>query len=126
MMENNGTSHDEMRLAVKRAILLNEHLLRRAWGVLYLAFALSMFLSIFAFPILNSVERLGVIGGMAMSMTASGCAIIAILWAFKRVRNSAEITRPEDDRAWSGFFGLSIPCAYLDYDQRNCDFDFRI
>jgi hypothetical protein len=110
MMDNEGAdaSRDEVRRAVKRAILLNEYLLRRAWGILYLALALSMFLSIFGTPIIDSLtvaKSFGVLGTMAMDMTASGCAIIAILWAFKRVRNTAEITHPEDNRAWSRLLG---------------------
>ena len=56
MMDNGGAdvTRDEMRRAVKRVILLNEYLLRRAWGVLYIVLALSMFLSIFGVPIIGS------------------------------------------------------------------------
>ena len=98
-------SRDEVRRAVKRAILLNEYLLRRAWGVLYLALALSMFLSIFGSPIIDSLVSIGYASTIAMDMTASGCGIIVILWAFKRVRNTAEITHPEGDRTWSTLLG---------------------
>jgi hypothetical protein len=109
-MENSGKDvpSDEMRNAVKRAILLNEHLLRRAWGVLYLSLAFSMFLSIFGVPIIGSIafaRSLGIVSSIAVDMTASGSAIIAILWAFKRVRNTAEITQSEGDRAWSRLLG---------------------
>ena len=110
MMDNGGAdvTRDEMRRAVKRAITLNEHLLRRAWGILYIVLALSMFLSTFGVPIIDSLgvlKSFGVPGSIAMDMTASGCGIIAILWAFKRVRNTAEITQPEGDRAWSKLLG---------------------
>jgi hypothetical protein len=110
MMDAEGAdaSRDEMRRAVKQAILLNEHLLRRAWGILYLALSLSMFLSIFGVPILDSagvLKSFGVLGSIIVSLTASGCGVIAILWAFRRVRDTAEITRPEDDRAWSRLLG---------------------
>ena len=98
-------SRDEVRRAVKRAILLNEYLLRRAWGVLYLALALSMFLSIFGSPIIDSLVSIGYASTIAMDMTASGCGIIAFLWAFKRVRNSAEITHFEGERTWSTLLG---------------------
>ena len=106
-MDNEGSdvARVEMRRAVKQAILLNEYLLRRAWGVLYIVLALSMFLSIFGVPILEVAKSFGVPSSLAMDMTASGCAVIAILWAFKRVRNTAEITHPEGDRAWSGLLG---------------------
>jgi hypothetical protein len=110
MMENEGAdiTPDEVRRAVSRAILLNEHLLRRAWGILYLAISLSMFLSIFGTPIIDSLVGMGsfgVLGSLSMDMTASGCAVIVTLWAFKRVRNTVEITHPEGDRAWSRLLG---------------------
>jgi hypothetical protein len=107
MMDDGGAdvTGDAVRRAVKRAILLNEHLLRRAWGVLYIVLALSMFLSIFGAPIVDSLESIGVASTIAMDMTASGFGTIAILWAFKRVRNTAEITQPEGDRAWSTLLG---------------------
>ncbi len=108
MDKGSDVTRDEVRRAVKRAILLNEHLLRRAWGILYIALALSMFLSIFGTPIIDSLtvaNSFGVLGMIAMDMTASGCGVIAILWAFKRVRNTAEITHPEDRRAWSRLLG---------------------
>ena len=109
MDEGGGdVSRDEMRSAVKRAISLNEHLLRRAWGILYLVLALSMFLSIFGVPILDSLGVLkpfGVPGSIALDLAASGCGVIAILWAFKRVRNTAEITQPDGKRAWARLLG---------------------
>ncbi|MGH9919213.1 MAG: hypothetical protein ACRD6W_10165 [Nitrososphaerales archaeon] len=101
-------SRDEVRRTVKRAILLNEHLLRRAWGVLYLALALSMFFSTFGVAIIGSLAvagSLGILGDIAMAMAASGCGLVAVLWAFKRVRNTAEITHPEGNRAWSRLVG---------------------
>lgn len=108
MMDRGGAdaTRDEMVCAVKRAILLNEYLLRRAWGVLYIVLALSMFLSIFGVPIIYS---LGVLksfpSSIAVDMTASGCGVVVFLWAFKRVRNAAEITHPEGNRAWSRLLG---------------------
>jgi len=94
-----------VRRAVKRAIRLNEYLLRRAWGILFLALSLSMFLSTFGTPIIDSLESIGVASTLPVNMTASGCGLIAILWAFKRVRNSAEITQPDGDRAWARLLG---------------------
>lgn len=106
-MDNRGAdaSRDQVTRAVKRAIRLNEYLLRRAWGILYLALALSMFLSIFGSPIINSLISTGLARAITMDMSASGCGVIAILWAFKRVRNTAEITHPEGDRTWSRLLG---------------------
>lgn len=107
MMDNGGAdaSRDEVIRAVKRAIFLNEYLLRRAWGILYIVLALSMFLSTFGSPIIESLGVVNFLGAVALDMTASGCGIIAILWAFKRVRNTAEITQPDGDRAWSRLLG---------------------
>jgi hypothetical protein len=98
-------SRDDVRRAVTQGILLNEYLLRRAWGVLYLALSLSMFLSIFGTPIVGSLEPIGLADSIAVDVTAGGCAIAAVLWAFKRVRNTAEITHPGGDRAWSRLLG---------------------
>ena len=97
-------SHDYARRAVKQAILLNEYLLRRAWGILFLALSLSIFLSTFGTPIIDSLGSIGVTSTLPVNVTASGCGVIAILWAFKRVRNGADITL-EDDRAWSKLLG---------------------
>jgi len=107
MMDNGAIDVDpaEVRRAVKRAILLNEYLLRRAWGILYLALSLSMFVSSFGTAIIDSLGPIGVASTLPIDVTASGSGLIAILWAFKRVRNSADITHPEGDRAWSRLLG---------------------
>lgn len=98
-------SRDDVNRAVRQGILLNEYLLRRAWGVLYLALSLSMFLSIFGTPIIDSMVSIGLASTIAVDVSASGCGITAILWAFKRVRNAAEIIHPEEDRAWPRLLG---------------------
>ena len=102
---------EEISQGVKRALLLNEHLLRRAWGVCYVALALSMFFSIFGVPIIGSLaiaRPLGLLGTITMALAASGCALVAILWAFRPVRNAAMILQPEDNRAWSRLLGYSF------------------
>jgi len=107
MMDDGGAdvTRDELRRTVKRAILLNEYLLRRAWGVLYIVLALSMFLSIFGVQILEVAKSFGLPSSIAVDITASGCGIIVILWAFKRVRYTTEITHSEGDRVWSRLLG---------------------
>ncbi|MGI0090159.1 MAG: hypothetical protein ACREBS_00475 [Nitrososphaerales archaeon] len=108
MMHDKGgadVSRDEVMRAVRKAILLNKYLLRRAWGILYLVLSLSMFLSIFGSPIIESLGVANLLGALVMDMIASGCGLVAILWAFKRVRNAAEITHSEGDRAWSRLLG---------------------
>ena len=98
MMDNEGTDmpSDEMKSALRQAFVLNEYLLRRAWGILYIVLAISMFLSTFGSPIIESLGFVSLLGAVAMDVTASGCGVIVILWAFKRVRNTAEITHPND------------------------------
>ena len=107
MMDNEGknVTPDEIRSALKRATVLNEYLLRRSWGILFLVLALSMFLTIFGVSILEVAKSFGVVSSMAISLAASGTSMIVILWAFKRVRNWAEITHPEGSRAWSRLLG---------------------
>ncbi|HKW05609.1 MAG TPA: hypothetical protein VJN71_09950 [Nitrososphaerales archaeon] len=109
MMDNSGidVSPDEVRRAVRQAILLNEYLLRRAWGVLYIVMALSMFLSSFGSPILESLGVVNFLGALVMNFTASGCGLIVILWAFKRVRNTAEVTHA-NDQAWARLLGYKF------------------
>jgi hypothetical protein len=101
-------SRDHTKRAVKQAILLNEYLLRRAWGILFLALSLSMFISTFGTPIIDSLGSIGVVSTLPIDMAASGCGLIPILWAFKRVRNSADITHPDGDRAWSRLLGYRL------------------
>ena len=110
MMEYGGAdvSSEDTRRAVKQAILLNEYLLRRAWGVLFIVLALSMFLSIFGVAILEVARSFGLLGSIAFAVTANGCGLIVILWTFKRVRYAVEITRPERDPAWSRFLGYRL------------------
>jgi len=100
-----GGSSDDVKRAVKRGILLNEYLLRRAWGVLFIVLALSMFISDFGVAVLGVEKSFGLPGLMATTMTESGCGLIVILWTFRRVRYAAEITHPEDVPAWSRILG---------------------
>jgi len=74
MMDEIGAyvSSGDMSRAVKQAILLNEYLLRRAWGVVYLALSVSMFLSIFGTPIIGSLVSIGFASLIAVNMAASG------------------------------------------------------
>jgi hypothetical protein len=106
MMDNGGAdiTEREMKRALRQALVLNEYLLRRAWGLLYTVLSISMFLSIFGSPIIESLRVVNLLGAVAMDVTASGSGLIVILWAFKRVRNTAEITHP-DDQAWARLLG---------------------
>lgn len=94
-------SLDDTRHAVKQAILLNEHLLRRAWGVVFVVLAFAMFFSIFGVAILDVARLAGVLGSVAVAMAATCFGLAVILWTFKRVRFAVEVTHPESDPAWS-------------------------
>jgi hypothetical protein len=106
MMDNAGVSvsPDEIKRALRQAFALNEYLLRQAWGSLYIVLALSMFLSIFGLSIVEALGAVNLSGVLVVDVTASGSGLIVILWAFKRVRNTAEITHP-DDQAWARLLG---------------------
>lgn len=99
---------DEARRAVRQAILLNEHLIRRAFGVLYIVMALSMFLSIFGVAVLEVARTLGVLSAIAFAMTATGFGMIVIIWTFKRVRFAVEVTHPEGDLPWARLLGYRL------------------
>ena len=101
-------SRDDTRRAVKQAILLNEYLLRRAWGVLFVVIALSMFFSIFGVAILAAARLFGVAGLVATTLAATGSGLIVILWTFRRVAYTAEITHSKDVPAWSRFLGYRL------------------
>lgn len=101
-------SRDDTRRAVKQAILLNEHLLRRAWGILFIVLAFSMFLSIFGVTLLGVAKSFGVMGSIAFAVSATGLGLIVILWTFERVRFAAEVTHPEGDPAWAKLLGYRL------------------
>jgi len=109
-MDNGGASvsRDEMKRALRQAFVLNEYLLRQAWGLLYIVLALSMFLSSFGSPIIESFGIVNLLGALVMDMTASGCGLIVILWTFKRIGYTAEITHSEDVPAWSRLLGYRL------------------
>jgi hypothetical protein len=48
-------SRDDVKRAVEQGVLLNEYLLRRVWGILFLALSLSMFISGLGTPIIDSL-----------------------------------------------------------------------
>src|SRR5579863_1673923 len=99
---------DDTKRAVKQAILLNEYLLRRAWGVLFIVMALAMSFSIFGVAILAAARLFGTAGLISTTLAATGSGLIVILWTFRRVGYAAEITRSRDVPAWSRFLGYRV------------------
>jgi hypothetical protein len=102
----------EVKDVAERALVLQSYLLRRSWGVLYLALSASMFVSIFLVPALFGPLGLSsespLILKLGTSMTASGAAVIAILWTFKRTRDSAEIRNTLNEGRWSRPLGYRV------------------
>jgi hypothetical protein len=104
MAEDATVSPREIKKIAERALVLQSHLLRRAWGALYAALSFSMFVSIFVSPTVSVPSfssEATIILRFALNMAASGTASIAILWKFKRVRDTAEIRSAIVDRRWS-------------------------
>ena len=103
-----GVYQAEVKQAIRKAFVLQRYLLRRAWGILYAASSVSIFLAVFGQLL---VDLMGIprdfadLASLTMSMAASGSAFIAILWTFKRVRNTAEIHEINSGRRWAEFLG---------------------
>ena len=72
-------------------------------GVLYAALSLAMFVTIFVTPSEPTIAIRFVV-----NIAASGTALIAILWEFKRARNTAEIRNAIVDRRWSKPLGYRV------------------
>ena len=91
--EIRGSPHEIKEIAGK-AFLLQRQLLRRAWGVLYATYSVSMFLAVFSSVV---AYALGLAADyksaehVAVDMLASGAALTVTLQAFKRINDTAEI-----------------------------------
>jgi hypothetical protein len=92
--EETAFSPLEIREIAERALLIQRHLLRRAWAVVYAAWSISIFLAIFSASLASvlglSAEYM-LPERIVVSMTASGVSVIATLVAFRRVRDTSEI-----------------------------------
>lgn len=100
----------QLKQVVDVAFLLQRHLLRRAWGVLYAVTSITLFLTIFADPTLLAITGLrssaDIPATLPLSMIGSGSAFVAILWTFKRVRNTAEFRATTGrKRRWAELLG---------------------
>lgn len=103
MAEEAAVSPREIKKIAERALVLQSYLLRRAWAVLYAALSLAMFVTIFVTPSEPTIAIRFVV-----NIAASGTALIAILWEFKRARNTAEIRNAIVDRRWSKPLGYRV------------------
>jgi hypothetical protein len=96
----------EIKEIAERALWLQRYLLRKAWGVLYAAWSLPIFLTVFnvpgvVFPGL-SVERI------AVGMFFSGAALTITLRTFKRVRDTAQIRSLVFEGKWRRALGYRV------------------
>jgi hypothetical protein len=107
MSDGETPSLVEIREITNRALRIQHFLLRRAWGVLYAALSISMFATIFWTPIAG---RLGLSGSaivplIIVHMLISGAAVVVILLAFRRIRDTAEIRRIVAASKWNKVLG---------------------
>jgi hypothetical protein len=92
--EETPVSPLEIRQIAERALLIQRHLLRRAWAVCYAAWSISIFLAIFSASLASALGLSAVYmlpEHIVVSMTASGISVIVTLVAFRRVRDTSEI-----------------------------------
>jgi hypothetical protein len=94
----------EIKEIAERALLLQRYLLRRAWGVLYAAWSVPIFLTVFNLPAVVlpglSAER------VAVGMFFSGAALTITLRTFKRVRDTAQIRSLVFEGKWKRVLGF--------------------
>jgi hypothetical protein len=94
MEEEEQISPLELKQIAQRALLIQRHLLRRAWAVGYAAWSVSLFIGIFSAVLASglglSAEYM-LPEHFAVSMAASAIALALTLLAFRRVRDTAEI-----------------------------------
>lgn len=105
MSDEGAGSPLEIKEIAERALRLQRYLLRRAWAVLYATFSASMFSTIFAAPVVFSLApsaEYSLVGRFVVGMVASGAALTVTLWAFRRVRDTAEIRSILTDEKWKG------------------------
>jgi hypothetical protein len=103
MAEDATVSPIEIREVAERAFKLQSYILRRSWGVLYAALSLAMFVTIFISP-----REPSVVLRLVLDTTTSGTALIAILWTFKRARDTAEVRHAVGRTRWSRPLGYRL------------------
>lgn len=96
MAEDTTLSPVEIKRVAQRALVLQSYILRRAWGVLYATLSLAIFLTVFVSPSEPIIAL-----RFAVDMAASGTALIVILWAFKRARETTEVSNAMAHKRWS-------------------------
>jgi len=96
-------SPGEIKTIAKKALALQSYILRRSWGAFYAIWACSIFLTHFISPFEADLEL-----RVAINLVASGSALVAVLWTFRRARNTAEVRYAIFDPAWSRPMGYRV------------------
>ena len=82
----------EIKEVAEKALQLQSHLLRRAWGVLYATYSVAFFLTLFSSVVAYAVGLAGeytLAAHVAVDMLASGAALMLTIRAFGRIRDTA-------------------------------------
>jgi len=86
MARESAASPIEIKKIAERALLLQSYLLRRAWGVPYAAWSLALFVTVFVSPSEPDVAL-----RLIVDIAVSGTALVAVLWEFRRARDTADV-----------------------------------
>src|ERR1700722_13221480 len=106
MSDGETPSLVEIREITDRALRIQRFLLRRAWGVLYAALSISMFATIFGTPRASlGLSEFALVSLIIVHMLISGAAVIVILLAFRRIRDTSEIRSIVAVSRWSKVLG---------------------
>lgn len=104
MAEEIAGSALEIKEIAEKAFQLQRHLLRRAWGVLYATYSVSIFLTVFSSALAFALGLAGqykLAEHVAVDILASGAALTMTLREFRRINGTAEIRSLVFDGGWT-------------------------
>ena len=104
MAEEIAGSPLEIKEIAERALQVQRYLLRRAWGVLYPTYSVSIFLALFSSAgayALGLAAEYKLAEHVAVDVLASGAALMVTLRAFRRISDTAEIRSFVFDGKWA-------------------------
>ena len=104
MAEEIAGSPLEIKEIAERALQVQRYLLRRAWGVLYATYSVSIFLALFSSAgayALGLAAEYKLAEHVAVDVLASGAALMVTLRAFRRISDTAEIRSFVFDGKWA-------------------------
>jgi hypothetical protein len=104
MAEEAPTSPADIKRVAEEALRIQRHLLRRAWGVLYATYSVSIFVAVFSSALAYAIglaDEYTLAAHVAVAMMASGAALTVTLHAFGRVRDTVEVRSLVFDAGWA-------------------------